>query len=58
MTEDDYNDEHWRELIETIIERIGMERFLDLLGRVLNADLQAIVALHRQLRQQELRPDA
>jgi hypothetical protein len=30
-----YDDEHWRELIETIVGRIGAERFLDLVREVL-----------------------
>jgi dissimilatory sulfite reductase (desulfoviridin) alpha/beta subunit len=41
-----YDDAHWRALIATIIDRIGMERFLELVGEVIEADIQMIVTQH------------
>jgi hypothetical protein len=30
-----YDDDHWRELMRTMVERIGIQRFCDLVNEVL-----------------------
>lgn len=31
-----YDDDHWRELIKTVIERIGVDRFMELANEVMS----------------------
>jgi hypothetical protein len=38
-----YNDEHWEELIQTIIDRIGMQRFLKLTCSAVGKTIQEII---------------
>lgn len=40
-----YDEDHWREVIKTVIDRIGVEKFLELLEEVLiDTHLESLLA--------------
>jgi dissimilatory sulfite reductase (desulfoviridin) alpha/beta subunit len=41
-----YDDGHWKALIATIIDRVGLEKFLELMGEVVEDDIQKIITEH------------